>query len=117
MANWQATLLNAALTSGSVLVFARDRLDEVEEPTVRSGDTFYGSVPDGDPFGGTFIEVKDGHAMVEVNQQRYHLHRAQHHPSEQSLRGGTQTEGSLFNRADPVLPSASTRSSVPIRLR
>ncbi len=92
MANWQATLLNAALTSGSVLVFARDRLDEAEEPKVRSGDTFYGSVPDGDPFGGTFIEVKDGHAMVEVNQQRYHLHRAQHHEAHDDVTIGRPHE-------------------------
>jgi hypothetical protein len=92
MANWQATLLNAVLTSGSVLVFSRDRLDEVEEPTVRTGDTFYGSVPDGDPFGGTFIEVRSGHAVVEVNQQRHHMHRAQHHEAHDDVTIGRPHE-------------------------
>ncbi|MFM9977210.1 MAG: putative 2OG-Fe(II) oxygenase, partial [Sphingomonadaceae bacterium] len=31
------------------------------------------------------------------------LHTTKHHPAEQSLRGGTQTEGSLLLRADPAL--------------
>lgn len=31
------------------------------------------------------------------------LHRTRFHPTEQSLRGGTQTEGDLFTRADPEL--------------
>ncbi len=92
MANWQATLLNTVLTSGSVLVFSRDRLDEADEPTVRSGDTFYGSVPDGDPFGGTFIEVKDGRAVVEANQQRHHMHRAQSHEAHDDVAIGSPHE-------------------------
>jgi hypothetical protein len=79
MANWQATLLNSVLTTGSVLVFARDKVDENEVPRLRSADTFYGSVPDGDPFGGTVIEVKGDHAMVKVNQRRHRLHKAQPH--------------------------------------
>ena len=31
------------------------------------------------------------------------LHRTQEHPAEQSLRGGTQTRGVLFDKADPVI--------------
>ena len=42
-------------------------------------------------------------ALDELRETLRRLHRAQHHPSEQSLRGGTQTEGNLFNRSDPVL--------------
>jgi len=42
-------------------------------------------------------------ALEELRETLRRLHRAQHHPSEQSLRGGTQTEGNLFNRSDPVL--------------
>ncbi len=41
--------------------------------------------------------------LDELRETLRGLHRAQHHPSEQSLRGGTQTEGNLFNRSDPVL--------------
>lgn len=33
------------------------------------------------------------------------LHRARHHPPDQSLRGGTQTEGALFARPHPVIRS------------
>jgi len=31
------------------------------------------------------------------------LHLSQHHPLEQSLRGGTQTDGALFSRAEPEI--------------
>lgn len=31
------------------------------------------------------------------------LHRAHEHPAEQSLRGGTQTRGNLFDKADPAI--------------
>ena len=48
-------------------------------PTLHGGDTFYGSLPDGDPFGGTVMERHEGRAVVEVNQKRYHLHKAQPH--------------------------------------
>lgn len=41
--------------------------------------------------------------LEELRETLRGLHRAQHHPSEQSLRGGMQTEGNLFNRSDPVL--------------
>jgi Tfp pilus assembly protein PilF len=41
--------------------------------------------------------------LDELRATLRRLHRAQHHPSEQSLRGGTQTEGNLFNRSDPRL--------------
>jgi len=40
---------------------------------------YYGSLPDGDPFGGTVIEHHENRAIVEVNQKRYHLHKAQAH--------------------------------------
>jgi hypothetical protein len=79
MANWQATLLMPTLSTGSVLVLQRDRLDRSEDPTLRASDTFYGSLPDGDPFGGTVIERHDNRAVVEVDQKRYHLHKAQEH--------------------------------------
>jgi tetratricopeptide (TPR) repeat protein len=36
------------------------------------------------------------------------LHRAKHHPPEQSLRGGTQTEGHLFLRLEPELLAIRT---------
>ena len=79
MANWQASLLMQTLSTGSVLVLQRDKVDNVETPTLRAGDTFYGSLPDGDPFGGTVIERHETRAVVEVDQKRYHLHKAQEH--------------------------------------
>jgi hypothetical protein len=79
MANWQASLLMQALSTGSVLVLQRDKTDASEVPTLHGGDTFYGSLPDGDPFGGSVIERHDNRAVVEVNQKRYHLHKAQDH--------------------------------------
>jgi hypothetical protein len=79
MANWQASLLMQALSTGTVVVFQRDRLDGSEVPTLCGGDTFYGSLPDGDPFGGTVIEMHGGRAVIEVDQKRYHLHKAQAH--------------------------------------
>ena len=51
-------------------------------PTLHGGDTFYGSLPDGDPFGGTVMERHEGRAIVEVNQKRYHLHKAQPHENQ-----------------------------------
>ncbi|WP_017664256.1 2OG-Fe(II) oxygenase family protein [Porphyrobacter sp. AAP82] len=47
--------------------------------------------------------LSDPGALDELRETLRGLHRAQAHPSEQSLRGGTQTEGNLFNRSDPVL--------------
>jgi hypothetical protein len=79
MANWQASLLMQTLSTGSVLVLQRDKTDASEVPTLHGGDTFYGSLPDGDPFGGTVMERHEGRAIVEVNQKRYHLHKAQDH--------------------------------------
>ena len=79
MANWQATLLMQTLSTGSVLVLQRDKIDKNEVPTLRTSDTFYGSLPDGDPFGGSVIERHDNRAVVEVNQKRYRLHKAQDH--------------------------------------
>lgn len=41
---------------------------------------------------------------LEVLRDRLRgLHRAVRHPPDQSLRGGTQTEGALFRRSDPVI--------------
>ena len=79
MANWQASLLMQTLSTGSLLVLQRDKTDAGEVPTLHGGDTFYGSLPDGDPFGGTVIERHESRAVVEVNQKRYHLHKAQPH--------------------------------------
>jgi hypothetical protein len=59
MANWQASLLMQTLSTGVVLVLQRDKTD--------------------DPFGGTVMERHEGRAVVEVNQKRYHLHKAQPH--------------------------------------
>ena len=81
MANWQATLLMQTLSTGSVLVLQRDKTDASEIPTLHGGDTFYGSLPDGDPFGGAVIERHEGRAVVEVNQKQYRLHKAQDHES------------------------------------
>ena len=79
MANWQATLLMQTLSTGSVLVLQRDRIDDSEVPTLHGGDTFYGSLPDGDPFGGTVMQRHENRATVEVNQKTYRLHKAQDH--------------------------------------
>jgi predicted Zn-dependent protease len=43
----------------------------------------------------------DGLEQLRATLRR--LHRAAHHPPDQSLRGGTQTEGALFKRSDPVI--------------
>jgi hypothetical protein len=56
MANWQASLLMQTLSTGTVLTFQRDRIEPSEVPTLHGGDTLYGSLPDGDPFGGSVIE-------------------------------------------------------------
>ena len=87
MANWQATLLMQTLGTGSVLVLQRDKIDRSEVPTLRASDTFYGSLPDGDPFGGSVIERHESRAVVEVNQKRYHLHRAQEHEANYDVTG------------------------------
>ncbi|WP_379922316.1 tetratricopeptide repeat protein [Erythrobacter sp. R86502] len=42
-------------------------------------------------------------ALDELRDTLRSLHRASHHPPDQSLRGGTQTEGELFKRSDPVI--------------
>ena len=81
MANWQANLLMGVLSTGSVLVFSRDKTEENETPTIHSGDTFYGSAPDGDPFGGSVVELHGTHAVIEVSEKRYRMHKAQEHES------------------------------------
>ena len=85
MANWQASLLMQTLSTGSVLVLQRDKADKNEVPTLHGGDTFYGSLPDGDPFGGTVMERHESRAVVEVNQKRYHLHKAQAHETSDDI--------------------------------
>lgn len=92
MANWQATLLMQTLSTGSVLVLQRDKTDASEVPTLRGGDTFYGSLPDGDPFGGTVIERHENRAVAEVNQKRYHLHKAQDHEANYDITVGLPHE-------------------------
>ena len=52
-------------------------------------------VPDGVPDAASFA------AMIEA--ALLPLHRSAQHPLDQSLRGGTQTEGSLFVRKDPMI--------------
>jgi hypothetical protein len=79
LANWQASLLMQTLSTGTVLVLQRDPVDEQEVPTLHGGDTFYGSLPDGDPFGGTVMQRQQNRAVVEVAGKRYHLHQAQPH--------------------------------------
>ena len=79
MANWQASLLMQTLSTGTVLALQRDAVDKGEVPTLRAGDTFYGSLPDGDPFGGTVLQRHENRAVVEVAGKRYHLHQAQPH--------------------------------------
>ena len=55
MANWQASLLMQTLSTGTVLVLQRDKTYMNVVPALQGGDTFFGSVPDGYPFGGTVI--------------------------------------------------------------
>jgi len=65
MANWQASLLMQTLSTGTVLVLQRDKTDAGDVPTLHGGDTFYGSLPDGDPFGGTVMERHGDRVIVE----------------------------------------------------
>ena len=92
MANRQATLLMQTLSTGSVLVLQRDKNEPSEVPTLRGGDTFYGSLPDGDPLGGTVIERHDNRSVVEVDQKRYHLHKAQEHEANYNVTVGLPHE-------------------------
>lgn len=41
--------------------------------------------------------------LEELKEVLRKLHLARHHPPDQSLRGGTQTEGALFQLPDPVI--------------
>jgi hypothetical protein len=79
MANWQASLLMETLSTGTVLVLQRDAIDKGEVPTLHSGDTFYGSLPDGDPFGGTVLQRHENRVVAKIAGKSYHLHRAQAH--------------------------------------
>lgn len=54
------------------------------------------------------VQAPDGYAsrdafFVEVRKELEALHRMQSHPLDQSLRGGTQTNGFLFRLKNPVL--------------
>lgn len=61
------------------------------------------------------VEPPDGYAdqssfTTALAETLNALHTAEHAPLNQSLRGGTQTSGSLFGRRDPVI--ASTREAL-----
>jgi hypothetical protein len=43
-------------------------------------------VPDGDPFGGSVIEVHGNHAIIEASQKRYHIHKAQEYEANYNVR-------------------------------
>lgn len=43
------------------------------------------------------------------------LHTTRHHPAEQSVRGGTQTEGVLFARIDPVIKGLRVKVEAAVR--
>lgn len=43
------------------------------------------------------------------------LHKTRHHPAEQSVRGGTQTEGVLLARIDPVIRSLRAKIVAAVR--
>jgi len=61
MANWQAIAPDAnPQPRDRCLVLQRDKTDAGDVPTLHGGDTFYGSLPDGDPFGGTVMETARG---------------------------------------------------------
>ena len=59
---------------------------------------------EGDPrFIGVY-DIADRLPPLELLAERLRaLHRTDHHPLYQSVRGGTQTEGHLFHRVDPLL--------------
>lgn len=44
--------------------------------------------------------------ITALRERLIEMHTAQHAPINQSLRGGTQTSGSLFGRRDPILQAA-----------
>jgi Tfp pilus assembly protein PilF len=52
--------------------------------------------------------------IAALSEKLTRLHNAQHAPLNQSLRGGTQTSGSLFGRRDPIIAAAqdALRTSV-----
>jgi hypothetical protein len=110
MANWQASLLMQTLSTGSVLVLQRDKTDAGDVPTLHGGDTFYGSLPDGDPFGGTVTERHEGRAVVEVNQKRYHLHKAQPHETTTSRSSSRTNTGSSIKLSSPAKLARCPRS-------
>ena len=55
----------------------------------------------------------------ELAERLTAMHTTREHPAEQSLRGGTQTRGNLFDRRDPLVQRlvAQIRSGVQNRLR
>lgn len=52
-------------------------------------------------------ELADAAALEDLCATFRSLHSARHHPPDQSLRGGTQTEGALFLLEDPVIDRLS----------
>jgi len=73
MANGQASLLMQTLSTGQCSFAARQD-GRQRGATLHGGDTFYGSLPDGDPSRDSDGK-HEGRAIVEVNQKRYHLHK------------------------------------------
>jgi cytochrome c-type biogenesis protein CcmH/NrfG len=59
---------------------------------------------EGDPsFVGVYDIADSIPSMDQLAERLRALHRAAHHPLYQSLRGGTQTDGHLFQRIDPEI--------------
>ena len=53
--------------------------------------------------------------LAELAMTLRRLHITRHHPAEQSVRGGTQTEGILFARIDPVIQSLRAKIVQAVR--
>ena len=54
-------------------------------------------------------------ALASLADTLRSLHVTQHHPAEQSVRGGTQTEGVLLARIDPVIQSLRAKIVAAVR--
>jgi tetratricopeptide (TPR) repeat protein len=53
--------------------------------------------------------------LATLSETLRRLHNTRHHPAEQSLRGGTQTEGVLLARIDPVIQSLRAKVMAAVR--
>lgn len=51
----------------------------------------------------TVPHLEDADALDELVETLRGIHKAMHHPPDQTLRGGTQTMGSLFTRQEPSI--------------